>query len=385
MGMNDVPLKASKAGLITKWVGMVARAAENGELWNLFRQFFGRLTFWLTVLAGVCIALVWGGMQWVGEANVTVAFMLYLPPLLWILPVVPLLCLGLLFNRRCLIGQLVGLVLVLGGWFGYKPGGRNEGGRAGSRELTVMTYNRGQHMNQSLQPFKNAIKPDLIVFQDAAGRADGYLQSPDYAEFSHGMSVGEFTLISRHPIKEGVLIPGSASSKNNVLARFAIVWNDQIVSIYAVHLRTPRDVLRSYSRGAFLWGVIGLPGTPWAGKRLFYQKFWDEQISDCQTVLDAVLADPNPSVIAGDFNAPHTGRIHRMMTDHLGDAHMVAGRGFGFTFPGVSNNPLSLGGPWLRIDYVFYDRHWKAVECVTESGRPSQHRAVAARLALVNK
>lgn len=30
----------------------------------------------------------------------------------------------------------------------------------------------------------------------------------------------------------------------------------------------------------------------------------------------------------------------------------------------------------MRIDYIFYDRHWKAIECVTERDRPSQHRAL---------
>lgn len=384
MNIDKGSSQAAKAGLMKNWAGIVARAAERGELWILFRHFCRRLTWGLTILYSVFIALIWGGVKWVGETNVTTAFILYLPPFLWIAPMVPLLFLGLLFNRRCLIGQLLILLLVLWGWFGYEVGCRTEKSGAGARELTVMTYNRGQNMNQSLQPFKNAIKPDLIVFQEAAGRADGFLRSPEYSEFGHAESVGEFTLISRHPIKEGKLIPGSTSLKNSTSARFVIEWNNQLVSIYAVHLRTPRDVLRSYMRGAFLWGVIGLPGTPWTGKRLYYQKFWDEQIADSRKVLNAVSADPNPSIVAGDFNAAHTGRIHQMMTEDLWDAHMEAGHGFGFTFPGVTRNPLSLGGPWLRIDYVFYDSHWKAIECITEENRPSQHRAVAARLLLIN-
>ena len=132
----------------------------------------------------------------------------------------------------------------------------------------------------------------------------------------------------------------------------------------------------------FLYGVIGWPGTPWEDNRLELQKFWDGQMADAQAVLDAVRADPLPALVAGDFNAPHMGHIHDLITRELGDAHAEAGAGFGFSFPGTTRNPLSAGGPWMRIDYVFHSRHWQALNCTTEASRPSQHRAVAATLRL---
>ena len=36
---------------------------------------------------------------------------------------------------------------------------------------TIISYNRGQHGNQSLQPFKNRERPDIIALQEAANRA----------------------------------------------------------------------------------------------------------------------------------------------------------------------------------------------------------------------
>jgi endonuclease/exonuclease/phosphatase (EEP) superfamily protein YafD len=251
--------------------------------------------------------------------------------------------------------------------------------------LSVMTYNRGESRNQSLQPFKQATQPDVLLLQDAANRTAGYLRSPEYAEFIHGSSVGEFTILSKFPVKEARLLPPAAPARQARAARFVIEWQGRLVSIYSVHLMTPRDSLRSYARGAFLWGVLALPGTPWVAKRQHYQEFWDGQMADARAILDAVRSDAHPCVVAGDFNSPSLGYTHRLISRELGDSHMEAGAGFGFTFPGDTRNPLSLRGPWMRIDYVFHDRHWLVQECVTERDRPSQHRAVVAKLSLVSE
>lgn len=361
-----------------------ADVVESGRFFECIWIWGRRLTIWLTVFYGVILFGLYAAMQYVGERNVTTAFLLFLPPLIWFLPFAPLVIMGGLFHRGSLFFQSALLVLAVWIWLGFHWLSQEPVVGTSGDILTVMTYNRGQNMNQSLQPFKNANHPDVLVFQEAGGRAAGFLRSPDYVEFGHAVSVGEFTLLSRYPIKANSILKDAGSDRAARAARFVIDWNGRLVSIYIVHLMTPRDVLRSYMRGAFLWGVLGVPGTPWAKKRLYYQSFWDGQIADAKLILDAVRSDSNSCIVAGDFNAPQTGYLHRMLTQELQDAHAAAGDGFGFTFPGVTHNPLSLGGPWMRIDYIFYDRRWEALECVTERDRPSQHRAVVARLRLTS-
>lgn len=362
------------------------RGLNEGRLFTKGRSILRQFTLWMTIFFAAYCLLIWAMLHWVGERNIATAFCLYLPPGIWLLPCIPLLVLGIFFHWRSLIVQLVLIGFFTWQWLGYRVevGGKSSVVNGAQKYLTVMTYNRGQNMNQSLQPFKNATHPDVVVLQEATGRADGFLRSPNYAEFGHAVSMGEFTLLSRYPIKEQKLLQSAGSQRAARAARFVIDWDGQLISIYAVHLMTPRDVLRSYMRGAFLWGVIGLPGTPWAEKRRYYQSFWDGQIEDTQMIIDAACADSHPCILAGDFNAPHIGYLHQMLTRELQDAHALAGHGFGFTFPGVTHNPLSLGGPWMRIDYIFYDRRWEALECITESNRPSQHRAVAAKLRRIN-
>lgn len=372
--------------LLAKAGRALVSAAENGGLWGAIWRICRRVTLWLTMTNIIVCVTLWIAARWIGERNITTATLIFCPPLIWFLPTIPILGLGLVFHRGCFLVQLGTVILMAWGWLGY--GFQERGDLDTDRtdnELAVMTYNRGQHMNQSLQPFKNATRPDLLVFQDAHNRAAGFLSSPDYAEFPQARSMGEFTVLSRFPILNSSLVPASASVRDARAARFEIDWNGQPISVYAVHLETPRDVLSSYMRGAFMWGVLGLPGTSGAAKRRHYQTFWDGQIADAEMILAAVRADANPCIVVGDFNSPQTGYVHRMITKELGDAHEEAGRGFGFTFPGVTRNPLSLGGPWMRLDYVFHDRRWEAVNSITEKDRPSQHRATMATLRFLEK
>ena len=39
----------------------------------------------------------------------------------------------------------------------------------------------------------------------------------------------------------------------------------------------------------------------------------------------------------------------------------------------------------MRLDYVFHDRRWEAVNSITEKDRPSQHRATMATLRFLEK
>jgi len=251
------------------------------------------------------------------------------------------------------------------------------------RSLTVLSYNRGQHLNQSLQPFKNRVHPDIIALQDAPNRARGYSQAPGYSEFSTFENEGEHTILSRYPVTDQSLITLKAGGREEKgAARFVIDCKGQPVALYSVHTLSPRDTLIWYRYGAFLYGVIGLPGTPWNEKRQTMQAFWDRRIDIARQLRERIQAETIPCIVAGDFNAPAGGHIHGLFTSILTDAHRAAGKGFGYTFPGVTRNPLSGGGPWMRIDYIFSSDDWKTHRCITESDRPSQHRALAATLEL---
>jgi len=356
-----------------------SRQALGRNIFRWIRRFFLALTL-CYVLALLSLA---AGLRWIGEQNVTSAFLLYVPRQIFLVPLPFLALLTLFFHWRLVPLQVAaGLAFVVFG-MGWQPRQAVEwNATAKTGEITVLSYNRGQHANHSLQPFKNRIKPDLIVFQEAPLRAQRYAQAEGYEEFADNLSEGEFTLLSRFPIVSVKPVRVQAAAREvPVAARFELDLGERRVALYAVHFATPRDVLRYYFRGAFLYGVIGLPGTPFHEKRKQNQTYWDDRISQARQLLEIIKQDSLPVIVAGDFNAPSGGYIHGLVTETLKDAHLVAGSGFGFTFPGTTRNPLSGRGPWMRIDYVFCSAHWTPVASLAEPERPSQHRAVAARFA----
>lgn len=331
----------------------------------------------------VCGMLLLLGLRHIGEANHGLALLLFAPPTLWLVPTLLLLPLALIWSWRSLPLLAAMAAVVLIPFMGWRPDpGPPPAEAYAAPSLIVLSWNRGQHGGQSLQPFKRQQQPDLLVLQEATYQDRAMTGAPGYREFDHGLSAGEHTLLSKFPILEGTLLPAGAAPREARAARFVVDWNGRRIAVYSVHLRTPRDVLLGQWRGGLFYGLLGFPGTPWAERSAQYQVFWDGQLADARMILEAVRQDPLPALVAGDFNSPHTGHIRHLLARELGDAHAEAGAGFGFTFPGRTRNPFSAGGPWLRIDYIFFTRHWSAMTCTTEAERASQHRAVAARLAL---
>lgn len=322
-------------------------------------------------------------LRHVGETHHGLALLLFAPPTLWLLPGLLLLPFALIWSWRALPLLAAAAWVVLVPFMGWQPErGAPPAADYAAPSLTLMTWNRGQHGGQSPIDFKRRQQPDLFVLQESALRERSLARSADYGDYAAYQSAGEHTLLSKFPILESCLLPTGVAPRETRAARFVVDWNGRHIAVYSVHLHTPRDVLLGQWRGGLFHGLFGFPGTPWAERSAQYQVFWDDQLDDARMILEAVRQDPLPALIAGDFNSPHTGHIRHLLTRELGDAHAEAGAGFGFTFPGKTRNPFSAGGPWLRIDYLFFTRHWSAMTCTTEAERASQHRAVAARLAL---
>jgi vancomycin resistance protein VanJ len=357
-------------------------------LWRWVFGWCGRLALIAFSLWLVGFVVLLALLRWVGEGNPATVFALYLPPLLWVLPGLCLWPLVLIFRFRTAL-WLGGLTALLIPWsLGYRWASIPELPPAATRpshSLMVLTNNRGQHGGHSLRPFKNQIQPDFMLFQESAASATSYLRDPGYAEFPHGQTLGEFTLLSRFPILRVEAITRSSAGQNyRYAARFEIDWNGNRIALYNVHFPSPRGTLLAMRGGAFLYG-LPVPTATWSARRQKLSAFWQGHQEHAKDLIARLQAEPLPFLVVGDLNAPHLGRIHQQLTQILIDTHQAAGSGLGFTFPGETGNPLALGEPWLRLDYIFCSPTWQAHGSWTEPDRPSQHRAVAALLTLPPK
>lgn len=342
-----------------------------------------RALSWLSLAWLVLAALA---IHWIGHRNPTVAFLLFLPAWLWTLPALGLLPLALLVDfRRSGIPLLLSLPLFLGPVIGYQlPFGTPQAEGTGS--IKVMTYNRGQSQGTSLQPFKNLWQPDLLALQDSGGRIQGYLQAEGYKEFSHGASSGEFVLLSKFPVLNTQPIsytyppgPEGKIQRAELGARFEIDWNGKRVAVYNLHFPTHRGMLLSDRNGGFLAGILGIPGTPLAPKRHHREAYWENTLRQIEQVSQQIGKETIPVILVGDLNNPPFGPFQSTLCEHLVDGHDEAGQGYGYTFPGQTNNPLALFRPWLRIDRALHSKgDWITLRHLAEPGRTSQHRAVFA-------
>lgn len=319
--------------------------------------------------------------RYLGEKNLFFAYLLYLPPLLWWLPILISLPV-VLFWRIGWVPFAASLAFCAMHFPAFERQHMPEKTlrKESVRELVVMTHNMGQQGKQDLSGFLQSVTPDVLTLQESNLRGQRIALWPPSRQFPHHLSIGEHTLLSRYSILSSEKLVSSSGGGRSYGVRFVVDWQGREVAIYSVHLQSPRETLYFLTRGGFLYGLLGYPGSPWESKRVKYEQFWRSQISDATELLKHIRADSLPCIVAGDFNATDLGHIHQMLTRELGDAHAQAGRGTGYSFPGQTRNPLSAGGPWMRIDYIFFNRSWKALSCRTERGRPSQHLAVAARL-----
>lgn len=363
--------------------GKSTKANLLGRAFFWFHQII-RLCSWAYL---ACLCLLTLGFHLVGQNNITTAALMYLPPWLWILPTVLLLPLTLLFDWKSFLA--LGLTSLVYGMFhmGYQPTMISHVSNADMlpNSIRVLTWNRGQSRGVSLQPLKNELKPDFILLQDAGRRFESYRNNPEYAEFKDVVSSNEFTLLSRWPVKNSESLAFSAPSASGIshpaAARFEVSADSGPIVIYSIHLHTPRGALESYKHGSFIYGLIGVPGTPWGEKRKIYQSFWDLQMRVAKEIATRIERESVPVIVAGDFNTPAFGPIYGCFGELLLDAHKEAGKGFGYSFPGNSKSVFTLRRPWLRLDQIFVSSKWEVLNSATVEAN-AQHLPVFADIRL---
>lgn len=200
--------------------------------------------------------------------------------------------------------------------------------------LKVMTFNVWSENNQAERTYRviDDNKPDILLLQEIE---EGHMRSllralekksdgrPYYFRYDPKKMLAT---ISKYPIKPLVVNDTSRAK----IQKVHVAFGSKPITIYNVHL------LRGSAHK----------------KREVIEKF----------ILGSQISEQGPIIVAGDFNVTSQTLSYQTLKRNLQNSHDAAGRGFAFTFPsGVSILPPSLNFPGLvRIDHVFYSRHFNA-------------------------
>ncbi len=317
---------------------------------------------WLYLAGLVCL---WGATRGVAERSEVTTLLLYIPQLLYGLPL-PLL-LGVAAYRKdasallalglgagWIAGPLMGLCLPVG-----RPPPPD-----GAPRLRVLTYNvRLFHFgSRAVADEIRAARPDVVLLVEAhrlyraPEGAEPLLEAlPGYAIERYG----EFLLLSRFPLEPSPERPDAPHAIcRDVRAPFGRF------RVIGAHLSHDRVTAHASAK------IRGLLRRRAGSQRSTHAA---ERGYEVDRLIEMGGAPDTPALLMGDFNMPPAGDHYRRLSRRFQDVYRDAGFGWGYTYP--SRLPV------LRIDYVFASRHWVPLSCRAGGRIASDHRPVIAELA----
>ena len=336
-----------------------------------------RLLLTLTLLLGITLAGITvmnrldADRWWFG------AFNLYLPQMIWALPAVLLFLALLLVNRRWAWAPLLCVAWVFGPVMGLSWG-LQPSAELSELPLRVMTWNVkfGTRDNALLFDEIRRQQPDLLLLQDVGG----LLVSP-YREFFREWQVrqyGQFVIASRLPLADLELQrlnnPGEADNCFALRCRLMVAGSE--ITVYNVHLLTPRDALSA------VWSGIRRPRSLLrAGNELSGNVA--TRLTQAGRLRELLRQEPGTVIVAGDLNSPDASQVCDLLRDAgLHDAFAQGGRGYGYSYGHFllwDRLPLRHLS-FIRIDHIMMNSRIRSVRCWSGTAGASDHRPVIADL-----
>jgi len=336
-----------------------------------------RWLVWLTlVYVALLIALAllnWGGAErfWPGALN------LYLPQILWALPGVMLALLFFKLDRSLTWLPMLCVLWVLGPVMGLSFALPAPRPAPGSLPLRVMTWNikYGYYEVAPLLEELARRDPDVVFFQDAVGCLKGPLG--EYFKNWQVRSSGQYLIASRYPLSGAKLheLPSSSQKQESFLTCQMRI-GPYPVSLYNVHLKTPRRSLNAFRTAR---------RDPWYLPEAidYFHRNVTLRLVQAATLRASLGKERGPVIVAGDLNAPEASLVCATLRDAgLRDAFSERGTGYGFTYGHFlfKHRLPWFKLSWMRIDHIMVNAGIVTRRCSSGSGRASDHRPVIADL-----
>lgn len=223
--------------------------------------------------------------------------------------------------------------------------------------FNVRTFNYKLSNVDSVALLLKTLNPDVVCLQEFRNNklADGK-RAQEYLAKALGLPYHTFTRLPIH-IQGGVIFSRYPITQIDTL----YMSKDEINSGILVTLKTPQGLIgvaNAHMSSYRLEGTIKGHNT-WKSRIKAIWRQSREVLLLQQQKTDAILAktlpyEP-PLILAADMNSVAHTRITSQFKREMFDSFVVAGDGFGWTFP-------LLGDIGLRIDYQFLTEEWEVLE-----------------------
>jgi endonuclease/exonuclease/phosphatase (EEP) superfamily protein YafD len=286
------------------------------------------------ILAALHLALVLTALivfHFVGERSPRLAFFVFLPRVLFLVPSPFLIALCRRWWRLLPVATLVIIVWPLMGLhFGRE--------REGQRFLRVLSwqvfYSAGDQAELARQVKEAAA--DVVIFEAASGRTERLLQDAGYP---YWLREGQFAVASRWPVR--IVNRGEWVSRaaDRPWIRFGVQAPFGELQAIAVHPQSLRRTLQLRAGG-------------WRRTLLLDESFDGEEdrLDRHLGQIDEELHGAGPlAFAAGDFNAGDGGAVLSGRFEGFTDAWASTNFGWGWTFPANSHKAPK----WLRLDRIY--------------------------------
>lgn len=266
--------------------------------------------------------------------------------------------------RRASLAAAASLIFVwlFGGLFLPNPQRACAAGPEVCMPLRVMSYNMFGIPHADYTTQIATIRDsgaDIVALQEVSEGAAAAVE-PELADlyphrFLHPIGIPGTGLLSKYPILSAEAIQLAPDALWNTRAVLDV--NGVPVTVISAHPPPPGWTLRGG-----------------------YQSRGTDQIRQ----LVAMAAEGGPTLLIGDFNIVDQSPDYRLLADAgLHDAFREAGWGFGSTWHDRYGRFTRLP-PLIRLDYVWYTDHFRAVDAWVGPTAESDHRPVIADLVFTN-
>ncbi|WP_241899856.1 endonuclease/exonuclease/phosphatase family protein [Deinococcus sp. UR1] len=272
---------------------------------------------WMTLLL---VCLTWALGEWPAERTLPTLLLAYAPPLLWVLATLPALAWAL-WRRRGRRVALAALLLAVWGagllhWTPQQKG-----------TLRVVTFNvlgGARTTPDELAGRLQSLKADVLLLQESR-----FVQPDFRAAFLNALpgyavaEAGEVMTLTRLPLlgSRTEALPGNRRE----LLVTRLEWRGEPLTVVNAHLGTVQV-------SSVLTGDLGR-----------VRRTRDARAGQVQLLRAVAAGAPGRVLLGGDLNTPPRGQVYRDLRAAFGpDAHDLAGRGPGWTFPSLR----------LRIDHL---------------------------------